>query len=236
MPAPGEPPLAEKPNHIRSQDLQEHLAQVAKREEGMQIRIESKLLHLRNRPRAEEHRLLIQATKASNKTKKVFWLRQAAEAMTAPVFGYSACKSGCSHCCNITVPISRLEAEVIARETGAPMRKSSGVKVMDESRDLQELASNFSAIYYGMPCPFLSKGQCSIYSSRPLACRLLLNMDDDDLLCIITPGATVNVPRMNATEHEVYGAMALGINQDYDDIREWFPEGLAQQVARAEGR
>lgn len=166
----------------RATELQAHLKRVAEREEGMQIRIEAKLLHLRNRQRDNEVRLLRQAGKATSGAKKVYWLRQAAEAMAEPVFALSACRTGCSHCCNITVPISRVEAEVIARETGARLNKNAGMKMGDESADLQAIVSDMSAIYYGMPCTFLSKGKCSIYESRPLACRLLLNMDDDDFL------------------------------------------------------
>jgi len=213
----------------RATELQAHLKRVAEREEGMQIRIEAKLLHLRNRQRDNEVRLLRQAGKATSGAKKVYWLRQAAEAMAEPVFALSACRTGCSHCCNITVPISRVEAEVIARETGARLNKNAGMKMGDESADLQAIVSDMSAIYYGMPCTFLNNGKCSIYESRPLACRLLLNMDDDDLLCIITPEAKVNVPRINTTEHELLGVAALGLNQTYDDIREWFPEGLPQR-------
>lgn len=222
----GEPRLNEPTKPDRATEVQAHLKRVAEREEGMQIRIEAKLLHLRNRQRDNEVRLLKQAGKATSGAKKVYWLRRAADAMVEPVIGLSACRNGCSHCCNITVPISRVEAEVIARETGARLNKNAGLKMMDDSTDLQAIVSDMSAIYYGMPCSFLSKGQCSIYSHRPLACRLLLNMDDDDLLCIITPEANVNVPRINATEHELLGVAALGLNQTYDDIREWFPEGL----------
>ncbi|MBV7542045.1 YkgJ family cysteine cluster protein [Acidovorax sp. sic0104] len=216
--------------HQRPPELEAHLKAVAEREEGMQLRIEAKLLHLRSRSREDEARLLKQATKATKAAQKVFWLRKAADAMSAPVYELSACTAGCSHCCNLTVPISRIEAEVIARETGTQINKKAGIKVMDDQVDLQSIARDMSEIYYGMPCSFLSKGRCTIYESRPLACRLLLNLDDDDLLCKITPGEEVKVPRMNASEHELWGALALGLNQQYDDIREWFPMGLASSV------
>ena len=61
------------------------------------------------------------------------------------------------------------------------------------------------------------------YSSRPLQCRLLLNMDEDALLCQLVEGSTINVPYLNTQEHHVDSVVILGAHQDYDDIRNWFP-------------
>src|SRR3990167_2374390 len=38
-----------------------------------------------------------------------------------------------------------------------------------------------AACWQGVPCSFLKEGRCSIYRHRPLACRLQINMDDDDI-------------------------------------------------------
>ena len=77
----------------------------------------------------------------------------------------------------------------------------------------------------GVPCSFLKEGRCSIYASRPLACRLQLNMDDDDLLCQLIEGESIRVPYLNLTTHHVAAVVALGMGQPIADIREWFPRG-----------
>ena len=77
---------------------------------------------------------------------------------------------------------------------------------------------------FGKPCTFLRDHGCGIYSSRPLQCRLLLNMDEDALLCQLVEGGTINVPYLNTQEHHVDAVVILGAHQDYDDIRNWFPK------------
>ena len=77
---------------------------------------------------------------------------------------------------------------------------------------------------FGKPCTFLRDDGCGIYSSRPLQCRLLLNMDEDALLCQLVEGGTINVPYLNTQEHHVDSVVILGAHQDYDDIRNWFPK------------
>ena len=132
-------------------------------------------------------------------------------------------RKGCSHCCHIAVMISRAEALVIAKETGAPMNPLAGKYTManvDEDSESYKAATQEA---FGKPCTFLKDDVCGIYSSRPLQCRLLLNMDEDALLCQLVEGSTINVPYLNTQEHHVDSVVILGAHQDYDDIRNWFP-------------
>jgi len=203
----------------------EVLGHIERRWEGLSQRVESKLRSIRGVDRRQELRLLDQAAKASTVPKKVMWLRKAAAVLTEGAAPLAACRKGCSHCCRIAVVISRAEAQVIARETGARMNQSAGKFTMsnvDEDEGASYKAATREA--FGMPCTFLTDDGCSAYSSRPLQCRLLLNMDEDALLCQLVEGGTVNVPYLNTQSHHIDSVLILGAHQDYDDIRSWFPE------------
>lgn len=135
---------------------------------------------------------------------------------------HSACRSGCSHCCHIDVAVPRSEAELIAKATKAPMDKAPGVAyTLSES----ERGSDF----FKVPCTFLKEGECSIYEHRPLACRTLLNMDDSDLLCRLVEGCKVPVPYADSSTLQAAFAIVAGQEQEWADIRNWFPSGLAKK-------
>ena len=87
--------------------------------------------------------------------------------------------------------------------------------------------------WFGVDCPFLVDEQCSIYSSRPLACRLQMNVDDDDLLCRLVDGEDVRAPYVNVTEHNLAALQAFGMKVPLADIRDWF--GVRDGASRAIG-
>lgn len=72
------------------------------------------------------------------------------------------------------------------------------------------------------PCPFLVNDACSIYEARPMACRLLLNLDDDALLCQSIPGQAVPVPYANSDQLKTLYLMAQ-VALPLADIRDFFP-------------
>ena len=202
----------------------EVMGRIERRWEGLRERVEAKLQTLKGVDRRQESRLLDQAAKAGTVAKRVTWLRKAADSVTGSAAPLAACRKGCSHCCHISVMISRAEALVIAKETGAPMNPLAGKYNManvDEDSESYKAATQEA---FGKPCNFLRGDGCGIYSSRPLQCRLLLNMDEDALLCQLVEGGTINVPYLNTQEHHVDSVVILGAHQDYDDIRNWFPK------------
>ncbi|WP_291520073.1 YkgJ family cysteine cluster protein [Acidovorax sp.] len=158
------------------------------------------------------------------------WLRKAADYVNAGAAHLAACRKGCAACCHIAVIISRGEAQVIARETGAKLNPNAGVFSMADSEDFGEAFKQATSGAVGKPCSFLTEGSCSIYAHRPLECRLLLNLDDDDLLCQLVEGSATNVPYMDARQHHVASVAILGPHQHYDDIRNWFPQGRANDT------
>lgn len=120
----------------------------------------------------------------------------------------SACRKGCSHCCHIAVSMSHGEAEMIGRRIKkTPNAVPSGLS--ESFRD-----------EIGQPCVFLKNGACSIYENRPLACRAHFNLDRDDLLCRLIPGADVPVPYLNA--QEIFVAYAVIDPRGMSTLRAFF--------------
>lgn len=201
-------------------DVSAHYARVEQRWKTLEWRMEKKVAAYSDIDRSSEARMLGQAASAPTMAKKIFWLRSAAAAFTKRVEKDAACRRGCSHCCNISVVISKQEAQVIAREIGVKINPRAGVD-MKSSPDFND---ENPGKMYGVPCVFLRDGECSIYESRPLACRLHINMDDDDLLCRLVESVekSPRVPYLNNTEHLIASVKIFGEQTVFDDIRNWF--------------
>lgn len=132
----------------------------------------------------------------------------------------SACRSGCSNCCWIGVGVLQTEAEAIGKFIG---RKPRDPVVPENGRGLAEAA-------FGKACTFLKDGACSIYEVRPLACRGLFSLDEDNLLCRLVSGAQVPVPYADNTQIMTHMVMAMGAER-MADIREWFPPQVQSTAA-----
>ncbi|MCP4528480.1 MAG: YkgJ family cysteine cluster protein [Aestuariibacter sp.] len=127
---------------------------------------------------------------------------------------YSVCQKGCSHCCRVAVPISRMEAEYISRKTGR--------KINEEPR--RKVATDDPFIEY---CPFHDDktASCTVHEHRPLACRIFFTFDDpkncensSTMHTISTDeGATRQRPVMQLTQW-----MTIGSEMEADDIRSYF--------------
>lgn len=127
---------------------------------------------------------------------------------------HSVCQKGCSHCCRVVLPISRMEADYIARKTGHTVHEGRkfGLKVDDPFLSY---------------CPFHdeSTASCSIHEHRPLACRIFFTFDDPKNCEVSSTkhtistkdGATTQDPVMQLTDW-----MLRGSNMEGADIREYF--------------
>lgn len=142
-----------------------------------------------------------------------------AGALVAPS---AACKRGCSYCCCQAVAIFDWEAERIAKFS---KQKRSGFT----GRTLEQQARAYEhkqiASYAGMPCPFLAHNECSIYSVRPMACRMHFSLADDSELCNIVKHPGAKVPYFNFTQWVQNAALiCLDAGKLVGDIREFFGE------------
>lgn len=130
------------------------------------------------------------------------------------------CGKGCSSCCHIACAISSREAELIGQATGRQPAKIGGS--LDEAR---HRIDNNAIRFYGQACPFLVDNACSIYESRPLACRIQHSLNETSKECVPVPGQAAKpcVPQMDLMVLTA-AAVILDINDgSFGDIREFFP-------------
>ena len=82
-------------------------------------------------------------------------------------FSMIKCKKGCSLCCtNGNYPLSQLEMSYLMRAF-AKLGKEQNEKVKTNIKTLLN-KQNLSTY----TCPFLLNGECSVYSHRPIICRV----------------------------------------------------------------
>lgn len=175
---------------------------------------------------AAARRLIRAAQRAGNVSQRVIWLHRAAAAWSESLSAVAACRQGCSHCCNTPVTITKVEAEFLAKASGRRSRvplKPMTFRGLDHLEELIQAQAESIKDFAPSPCPFLTDGHCSVYEARPLACRTLLNLDDDDLLCRLVPGVEVPVPYAGAGEFKALYLLAQP-NAELADIRDFFPK------------
>lgn len=163
-------------------------------------------------------KLLEAAKTAQTAGKRVFWISRAADSLSQAYGPVSACKDGCAHCCHIPVKITHAEAVAIGQAIG---RKPVAV---DSHQPPMELDVS-------EPCTFLVDSRCSIYAARPAVCRAHMNMDKDDLLCRLVPGASIPVPYLDTTPLVMVQVATTSSRSNRPaDIRQWFPAQIAREV------
>ena len=127
----------------------------------------------------------------------------------SPGSGAIRCAKGCSHCCHGPVEIGPQEAALLA----ATVRGSGGQ--LDEAR-LERQGRYSVDTWREQPltdraCVFLGgDGACTVYESRPGACRKLLVMSDP-AFCDADQGATERIERWFSWEAELMASAALEV-------------------------
>jgi Fe-S-cluster containining protein len=88
-----------------------------------------------------------------------------------------ACKKGCSHCCYIWVSATAPELLSIAK-----IIRARGDNLVAKVRAAHQATKQFdfdNRSNHPHPCPLLEGDVCSIYETRPKACRLAASADAD---------------------------------------------------------
>lgn len=163
-------------------------------------------------------RLIKQSSQETTPKRKLQKIRELINVINDSLQGVSACRSGCSQCCHIPVLMTQTEADIIAEEIGVTAKNPSYIR-----------ESNMALV--GQPCTFLKDTQCSIYESRPLACRLCHNMDEDALLCELFPGEKISVPYFDGSRYEFLWLQGIGLRdgKQLAHLTDFFPlEGVVR--------
>lgn len=163
-----------------------------------------------------------QALRATKTATKIAALRSMMRLVHVAARDIAACGRGCSSCCHQAVLLNAEEAAYIGAEIATkPQKVAHFVKQGKTKAEADK--------HYGDPCPFLVDQQCSIYESRPLACRTLYNLDADALLCTVVPGDAPQVPYLDHRQFtEVIAFSFMKTAHRFADIRDFFPNGKGE--------
>lgn len=122
-----------------------------------------------------------------SRNRKLAELRSIADAFDALMAPLTPCKKGCAHCCRIPLTITSTEAEAIAKATGRKLQKprNSIIPITSSEESLEAFRQRDQDAFHGLPCTFLNPDTnlCSIYSERPLSCRLHHTVNPDETEC-----------------------------------------------------
>ncbi|MDE5270256.1 YkgJ family cysteine cluster protein [Pseudomonas aeruginosa] len=144
---------------------------------------------------------------------KYMRLRKLGDRIAEAIGPHSACQKTCSHCCHIAVAIHEVEADIIAEATGRKRTQSPS------GEPVGELANR----YFRQPCPFLKQNACSIYNSRPMACRLHFSISGTNAMCD-TRIAPVDSTAINLNLNDFwFGYMSVMHVSPMEDVRHYFP-------------
>jgi hypothetical protein len=142
-------------------------------------------------------------------------LREIALRINEAVIPHTVCTTGCSHCCHISVSITKHEAAVIGEAIG---RTPEAVPHATPDKDAQVER------YFGKPCTFLEEGRCSIYEHRPLSCILHHSVGASPALCDTRVSVTESIiPSIDMGNFWKVHALLLH-DDTFADLREFFPK------------
>lgn len=193
-------------------EIARHEREVAERwreiDAGKLVRV-IEIVNERSRPIKARHQVHVNAVINNRKmstSAKIEALWKAVDEIGKLAGQYAACRKGCAHCCYISALISEPEAALIGKRIGVKPAKVTGIT---KPGDIQA--------GYHNPCPFLKRGECSIYDSRPLVCRKHFNIDTDALLCELIGDQASTVPYLDLRDYE--NALAVMTTTERDEMR-----------------
>jgi len=110
------------------------------------------------------------------------------------------CEKGCSWCCYQPVYMTTQEAILIYEFIHQAFDDNQRAKILSNAQSKYKLTKGLEEEKkqkIKFACPFLSEGSCSIYSVRPMACRIYLSSDKNSCKRKYdSPGDTKSFPAL----------------------------------------
>lgn len=88
------------------------------------------------------------------------------------------CKKGCSYCCHQAVFANSYELHYLGNFIQNHLDSFGIQQIKKEAAAKNKATSKLgekSVLNYKSPCPLLKDGTCSVYTARPMACRIYLS-------------------------------------------------------------
>lgn len=161
-----------------------------------------------------------------------------------PIYAFTPCKKGCSACCNLTIDMTEIEAELIKKyveENFTPEDieylenrfKDDSYHCPNTQHCLNDESLRLKYFKLNRPCAFLSKnGECTIYEVRPVNCRSYLVFSNPEI-CKPNEG---NRPVeygggiVDCTKNTVQKIAAIvyekGVKSSIQTLPHWFKNGF----------
>jgi Fe-S-cluster containining protein len=96
-----------------------------------------------------------------------------------------ACFKGCHWCCHQAVYANSYELHFLSEKIKEKFSADELAEILKKTEEKSSITSNLTEeqiLKYKSPCPLLFEGACSIYSARPMACRIYLSTKLDTCL------------------------------------------------------
>ena len=112
-------------------------------------------------------------------------LYQAIDSLNDSILAYSerqnrkvACAKGCQWCCHQAVFANSYELHYLSEKIKEKSGSEEYQRILERTEAKYAITSTMTSeevLNYKSPCPLLTEGACSHYSSRPTACRIYLS-------------------------------------------------------------
>ena len=96
-----------------------------------------------------------------------------------------ACFKGCHWCCHQAVFANSYELHFLSEKIKDKFSANELAEILNKTEEKSSITSKLTEeqiLKYKFPCPLLVEGACSIYSARPMACRIYLSTKLDTCL------------------------------------------------------
>ncbi|HEX9461525.1 MAG TPA: YkgJ family cysteine cluster protein [Alphaproteobacteria bacterium] len=129
-----------------------------------------------------------------------------------------ACRAGCTFCCELRVEVTALEAAAIWGELAGSAFEPVRQAVTGTGPRTQNLGDE-SRRQARIPCGLLKDGMCSVYASRPYACRGMFATSAKDCEAVMTAPAGARLPPVQspAVPRALSAMFFVGVNAALKD-------------------